>query len=78
MILLDVLLAVFLLFLGAALWQHFRYLKLRRERIDDRQPLFYPARSFHAVTYYLELGLVHHGDIGPAPPAILHPHRQLD
>jgi hypothetical protein len=51
MILLDVFLAILLLFVGAALWQHFRYLKLRRERIDDRQPLFYPARSFHAVTY---------------------------
>jgi uncharacterized protein (DUF1330 family) len=35
----------------AGLWQHFRYLKLRRDRIDDRQPLFYPSRSFHAVTY---------------------------
>ncbi len=51
MILLDVFLAILLFFLGAALWQHFRYLKLRRERIDDRQPLFYSGRSFHAVTY---------------------------
>jgi hypothetical protein len=51
MIFLDVFLSILLLFVGAALWQHFRYLKLRRERIDDRQPLFYPARSFHAVTY---------------------------
>jgi hypothetical protein len=51
MIFLDVFLSILLLFVGAALWQHFRYLKLRRERIDDRQPLFYPARSFHAITY---------------------------
>ncbi|MEO1935842.1 MAG: hypothetical protein ABGX04_13795 [Myxococcales bacterium] len=51
MIFFDVLFSIFLLVGGAALWQHFRYLKLRRERIDDRQPLFYPARSFHAVTY---------------------------
>ncbi|NQZ98958.1 MAG: hypothetical protein HRU01_20840 [Myxococcales bacterium] len=50
MILLDVFLAIVLLFIGAGLWQHFRYLKLRRERVDDRQPLFYRARSFHAVT----------------------------
>jgi hypothetical protein len=51
MILIDALLSILLLFVGAALWQHFRYLKLRRERIDDRQPLFYSGRSFHAVTY---------------------------
>ena len=50
MILLDVFLAIVLLFIGAGLWQHFRYLKLRRERVDDRHPLFYRARSFHAVT----------------------------
>ncbi|MBW2723995.1 MAG: hypothetical protein JRE71_06370 [Deltaproteobacteria bacterium] len=40
---------------GAGLWQHFKYLKLRRERVEDRQPLFYPSRTFHAVTY-LKLG----------------------
>jgi hypothetical protein len=41
MIVFQVLLALFPLFVGAALWQHFRYLKLWRERIDDRQRLFY-------------------------------------
>ena len=35
----------------AGLWQHFRYLKLRRDRIDDRQPLLHSSRSFHAITY---------------------------
>ncbi len=51
MIFLNAFLAILLFFIGAALWQHFRYLKLRRDRIDDRQPLFYSSRSFHAVTY---------------------------
>ena len=37
--------------IGVALPQHFRYLKLRRERVEDRQPLLYSARVFHAVTY---------------------------
>jgi hypothetical protein len=40
MIVFQVLLALFPLFVGAALWQHFRYLKLWRERIDDRQRLY--------------------------------------
>ena len=37
--------------LGAATWQHLRYQTLRRERVDDQQPLLYPAGAFHAVTY---------------------------
>ena len=37
--------------LGAGVaWQHLRYLRLRRERVDDRQPLMYPGTTFHTVT----------------------------
>ncbi len=35
---------------AAVAWQHFRYLRMRRERVEDRQPLFYGAATFHAVT----------------------------
>lgn len=34
---------------AAAFWQHFRYQELRRERVDDRQPLFHGGGTFHAV-----------------------------
>jgi len=36
---------------GASIWQHRRYLKARREIVQDRQPLLYPGRTFHAVIY---------------------------
>jgi hypothetical protein len=32
-----------------ALWQHFRYLEIRRDRVDDHQPLFHGSDTFHAV-----------------------------
>ena len=49
---------IFLLFLIAgiaaaviaSIWQHLRYLRVRRERVDDRQPLLYPGSTFHTVT----------------------------
>ena len=47
----EILFIIAAILVTAVLWQHFRYLKLRRGRIDDRQPLFYSGRSFHAVTY---------------------------
>jgi hypothetical protein len=34
----------------AGIWQHLRYLRVRRERAEDRQPLFYPGSTFHTVT----------------------------
>ncbi len=34
----------------AAVWQHLRYLRVRRERVEDRQPLIYAAATFHTVT----------------------------
>jgi len=36
---------------GAMLWQHLRYLTIRRDIVDDRQSLLYSAQKFHAVTY---------------------------
>ena len=36
---------------AAGAWQHLRYLRVRRERLEDRQPLFYPRATFHTVTY---------------------------
>jgi hypothetical protein len=36
---------------GAAAWQHFRYLRARRDRLEDRQPLFYPKATFHAIMF---------------------------
>ncbi len=34
----------------AAVWQHLRYLRVRRERVEDRQPLLYAGAAFHTVT----------------------------
>jgi hypothetical protein len=34
----------------AGIWQHLRYLRVRRERVEDRQPLLYPGSTFHTVT----------------------------
>ena len=34
----------------AGVWQHLRYLRVRRERVEDRQPLFYAGATFHTVT----------------------------
>ena len=32
-------------------WQHRRYLKVRREIVQDRQPVLHPSRAFHALIY---------------------------
>jgi len=39
---------------AAMLWQHRRYLRARRDLVQDRQPLLYPAEVFHVVLF-LEL-----------------------
>ena len=36
---------------GVCVWQHRRYLKARREIVQDQQPLLYSWRTFHAVIY---------------------------
>jgi len=36
---------------GVCAWQHWRYLKIRREIVQDRQPMLYPSRTFHALIY---------------------------
>jgi hypothetical protein len=35
---------------ASMLWQQLRYLEKRRELAQDRQPLFYPAETFHVLT----------------------------
>ena len=32
-------------------WQHRRYLKVRREIVQDQQPVLHPSRTFHALIY---------------------------
>jgi len=39
------------LLIAAVAWQHLRYLRVRRERLEDRQPLFYSGGAFHTVTF---------------------------
>jgi hypothetical protein len=51
MIIGGIALVLVLIALGAAGWQHRRYLRVRREVVGDRQPLLYPGRSFHALSY---------------------------
>ena len=34
---------------AAGFWQHFRYLEIRRERVDDHQPLVHGGGVFHGV-----------------------------
>jgi hypothetical protein len=36
---------------GFCVWQHCRYLKARREIVQDQQAVLYPSRTFHAVIY---------------------------
>jgi hypothetical protein len=36
---------------ATVLWQHFRYLNIRRDILEDRQPILYSADAFHAVTF---------------------------
>ena len=35
----------------AGIWQHLRYLRVRRERLEDRQPLLHGRAVFHTVTF---------------------------
>ena len=37
--------------LAAVLWQQRRYRRARRQVVQDRQPLLYPKRTFHVVTF---------------------------
>jgi len=43
--------------LGGGVWQHMRYLQVRRTVLDDRQPLVYAGRTFHVLTFVkIDLG----------------------
>lgn len=35
----------------AMVWQYFRYVNLRRERVQDRQTVFHSSNAFHALTF---------------------------
>ena len=35
----------------AMLWQHVRYLRARRDIVQDRQSMLYSGDSFHVVTF---------------------------
>ena len=37
--------------MAAGIWQHLRYLRIRRERVEDRQRFFYSGTTFHTVTF---------------------------
>ena len=58
---------VLLLLLGAMLWQHVRYLNLRRDVVQDSQELVYPASRFHVITY---LGVAEGEDVIKAIAAL--------
>lgn len=36
---------------GAAAWQHLRYLRIRRDRVDDWQPLLHGGTTFHGAIF---------------------------
>lgn len=43
-------LILMLTLVGAGLWQHQRYLRIRRDVLGDRQPLLYSGDTFHGLT----------------------------
>ncbi len=43
--------ALLVCLLAAAIWQHRRYLHVRREILRDRQPILYAGDTFHALTF---------------------------
>lgn len=51
MTILTGILIILLCVASAMLWQHSRYVTIRRDIVDDRQPLLYSAQNFHAVTF---------------------------
>ncbi len=48
---LFVLLVLVVVALGAATWQHLRYLGVRRDAAQDRQPLIYGKDTFHVILF---------------------------
>lgn len=43
--------AVLLILAATVAWQHVRYLRIRRDVVQDRQPLLYGPSTFHVVTF---------------------------
>ena len=42
---------LFSIIIGGMVWQQMRYLSARRNRVQDRQPMLYPAERFHVITF---------------------------
>jgi len=47
-----IVLSLVCLIIAAMIWQHFRYLDIRRDIVQDRQPMLYGSDTFHAVTFF--------------------------
>ena len=45
------LLVILVVVIGSALWQHFRYLRERRDAAQDFQPLLYGPNAFHLIVH---------------------------
>lgn len=52
-IILAVLLALVVAVGSAMIWQHWRYLRLRRGVVQDRQPVLHSSDAFHTVVFLL-------------------------
>ncbi|MEM7018405.1 MAG: hypothetical protein AAF512_13820 [Pseudomonadota bacterium] len=49
---LTVLVLVPIIIIATMIWQHFRYLDIRRNIVQDRQPVMYSSDVFHTVTFF--------------------------
>jgi hypothetical protein len=47
----SLIISVLIIVGSAMLWQQLRYLRTRREAVQDHQPLVYPSSAFHVVTF---------------------------
>lgn len=46
-----VLVVLIVAIVAAVIWQHLRYVKMRRDLLHDQQPLLYPAETFHVLSF---------------------------
>lgn len=48
----EIVLLVLAVIVLAALWQHYRYLRVRRDAAQDRQRLLYSGDAFHVIVFF--------------------------
>ena len=48
----KILLVLLFVLASAMIWQHLRYLRIRRDIVQDRQPLLHSSASFHVITFF--------------------------